>query len=141
MECNNAIFMEKGGDRPMSIDFERYKIAFEILRLLTNGESLKSRLQKKEYRNIVFYGASEIADIVLKLCRKEGIDVIGICDSKIIKDGWDYLGYRMLTKDTLVKMHDITVIVSAIGYSDEIKKDLDDLGLKNVVLLREAIDR
>lgn len=118
---------------------DRYIAARGILRAIANTGGIREAIDKCALNNahIIFYGASELADILIKLCEKEKIRIDGLCDRIVCSDGWDYLGVPLISIDTLKDMSDVTVIITALGFEKQIKDDLRQIGINNIKSVRE----
>lgn len=119
---------------------KRYCATRDILKAFIVNGCIRSCFEQfySQNKKIVIYGASELADIIIKLCKKEALSIYGICDKKVCKDGWKYLDYPIISIETLRNMQDTVVIIAAVGFEDEIKESLCNLGVETLKTVEEV---
>lgn len=119
----------------------RLKCANEWIRLYSQGKKIWDKCNQKCIKKIVVYGVSDLASMFIDFCFQENIHVVGISDSKITAEGMDYKGIPFIPllniKD---KGEDITVVITAMGYVDEIRNALISNGIINIVSLLELVE-
>lgn len=118
----------------------RLKCAQEWIRLYSQGKTISEKCQQKAIDKIIIYGASDMAVFLIDFCIREGVQVIGISDSKITKSGMDYKGIPFLSvADINAVKEDATVVITAMGFVEEIKGMLLKKEITKVVSLLELV--
>ncbi len=132
-----AISVGKGGDEIMNADVLRYKTMLSWARLYADKGSIKEQIKRKGIGGIIVYGATEIAEVLIRQCISEDITVYGVCDKRVIKQGMDYYGVPIIPVSD-IKNYDATLIITSMGFVDEIKRELD--GICEAISLRELLE-
>ena len=119
----------------------RLKCAQEWLRMYCHGETIRDKCKQKQIENIVIYGVSNFASLLIEACLKEEIHIVGISDKKITKEGMDYLEIPFISPQMVGKLgNNITIVITAMGFAEEIKKEFTNRGMNNVISLLELIE-
>jgi hypothetical protein len=121
---------------------EKYQIAYKWILVLNHDKSLTENLLKKGINQIVIYGASELAVRLIEQCKRESYEIMAITDKKIKHSGGFYMEIPLITMGELERTdlsHTYTVI-TAMGFYNEIKDELEQRNIKNVISLRELIE-
>lgn len=165
MDCDIAVFMEEGGNTIMNKDEKeqkkqeswhlleygyikqieslqiRLKCAQEWIRVYCCGQSMRDKCKQKKIENIVIYGVSNFALLLIEACFKEDIHIVGISDSKITTGGMDYLGIPFISPQMINNLgNNVTIVITAMGFVEEIKHELIGRGINNIISLLELIE-
>ena len=121
---------------------EKYELANKWIRLQNKKISILQSLKNKGISKIIIYGASEFALRLLEQCENENVvEVIGIADKNITSKGEYYKDIPLLSVDDLIEsdMRNVCVVITAMGYYNEISNELKEKGITNITSLREMI--
>lgn len=111
----------------------------ELTNLLLKPASYYQKLilknnPKFDFRKpVILFGAAKMGVIYAELCRKNNVIVVAFCDNDI-KKGNTYLGNLLIINPATLKTYfknNIQIIITSL-YDQEIKKQLNNLGFKNV---------
>ena len=103
---------------------ELYRLAEE------NIESFLVKLEDKGYRNILLYGAGEVAETLLGVIkdRKERpLKVLGIIDDNKIRQNEELLGYRIISIDEIKEYKHDGIVITSYTFEDDIRKRLEEI--------------
>jgi hypothetical protein len=121
---------------------EKYEIANKWIFLLHHDKPLTENLLKKNVNQIIIYGASEFAVHLIEQCKREKFEIKAISDKRIKHSGGLYMQIQLITIDELEKMDLLytCVIITAMGFCEEIKNELAQRHIENVISLRELVN-
>lgn len=151
MDTASSFFLEKSDaiiiieDKKMSrnINEEKFELANKWLRLQNRNISIFQSLKDRGIEKIIIYGASEFAVRFLEQYDKEddAIQIIGIVDKKISFKGGDYRNIPLLSINDIadLDMNDTCVVITAMGFYEQILDELHEKGVEDVISLRELI--
>jgi hypothetical protein len=128
--------------KQLEIMDEKYNIANKWIYILNRDITLTQGLIKNGFNQMVIYGASEFAVRLIECCKKEKFEINAIADKKVKHGGGTYMEIPLITIDDLEKLDlsQICVVITSMGFYDEIKDDLNKRHIKNVISLRELIE-
>ncbi len=104
---------------------ELYRMAEE------NVEDFLIRLENKGYRNILVYGAGEVAETILGIIRgreDKPLQVEALIDDEEERQGKNLLGYDIISRNEIDKYKHDGIIIASYAYEDEIKEKLEEIG-------------
>jgi len=84
----------------------------------TNIIQFITRLKEKSYERILFYGAGEVAEIMLHVIKKESpslIDVVAIIDDDVNKQGYAIEGVKIIGLDEIHQIDHDGILISSFG--------------------------
>ena len=90
-----------------------------------------NKLKAKDYKKILFYGAGEVAEIMLHVIRKENpqlIEVAGIIDDDVNKQAGSIEGINIISLDRINKIEHDGILISSYAHREIMYKRLLDLG-------------
>ena len=104
----------------------------ELSRLAkANIEKFLLKLEDKGYRNILVYGAGEVAETLLEIIKSrtyKPLRVIALIDDNEEKLNKELLGYKIISlKDIKDYKHD-GIVIASYTFEDEIRKRLEQIG-------------
>jgi DNA-binding MarR family transcriptional regulator len=102
--------------------FEFYKDSRQKLR------ELFRELSKQDVRNIVFYGANDLAEIAYLSLQETPIQLLAVVDE--MKIGKTFLRLRILAPDALKALGFDKILITAIDPVDEIKDKIMEMGVE-----------
>jgi DNA-binding MarR family transcriptional regulator len=101
--------------------FHFYKRAREQLRRLFGA------LENDRVRRVVFYGASDLAEVAYVSLKETSLELVGIVDD--FKSGDRFLGITILDPSTLTRLEYDRIIVTSISSKDDIYENLVKLNI------------
>jgi DNA-binding MarR family transcriptional regulator len=108
--------------------FHFYKRAREKLKRLL------SALENDRVQKVVFYGASDLAEIAYVSLKETRLELVGIVDD--FKSGERFLGMTILDPFTLTRLEYDKIIVTSISSKDDIYENLVKLNIPEVKISR-----
>lgn len=129
-------------EKRMRILDEKLNIAMKWLQNNNKGKSLFWHLREQGIDKIIVYGASEFAVRFLEEAEKENYRILGIVDKRIISPTFFYQKIPLLSLEdlSLEKYKNEYVVITAMGYYEEIRCELQKKGIEKVISLREVIE-
>lgn len=122
---------------------EKFELANKWIRLQNKKISILKSLKDTGITKIILYGASEFALRLLEQCDNEDniVEVVGIADKKIRSKGGYYTNIPLLSIDDIKEfdMDDTCIVITAMGFYEEIVDELKEKGITNFISLREII--
>lgn len=126
------------------INIEKFELANKWIYLLNRKKSILQNLRDKGIIKIIIYGASEFGVRLLEQCENENniVEVIGIVDKKISSKGAYYKNIPLMSINDIVNlnMNDTSVVITAMGFCEEIMDMLKSEGIINIISLKEMIE-
>ena len=101
-----------------------YKMAEE------NIESFLQKLENNGYINVLFYGAGEVADTILRIAKgriDRPLKVLAVIDDDKNRQEEGLLGYKIISKEDINKYKHDAIIITSYTYEDEILKRLKEI--------------
>lgn len=128
--------------RQLSIMTEKYDIANKWMYLHNHKIKIVKDLIDRGIQQVIIYGASEFAVRLIEYCENEKYMIQAIADKKITYSGGEYKGIPLISMDEIGKMDlsSTCIIITAMGYCEEIKKEFEQKNIKNVMSLRELVE-
>lgn len=102
-----------------------YKLAKE------NVEKFLKDLEEKGYKNILLYGAGEVAETILSVIRDKETDsskVLAVIDDDIHKKDGELLGHRVILPQDIKNYDHDAIVITSYTFEDEILMRLEELG-------------
>lgn len=110
-----------------------YKLAKE------NVETFLIKIERKGYKNILLYGAGEVAETILGVIRdgvSNGLNVLGIIDdNKDLQEG-DILGFKIISREDIDKYDADGIVVASYTYEDQILEKLKEYNYSKDKVIR-----
>lgn len=104
-----------------------------------NVESFLSEVEQKGNRNILIYGAGEVAETILGVIRdrnKETLKVLAVIDDDESMKGKELLGFKIISRKDIAKYEHDAVVITSYAYEDEIRKKLQELNYSEEKIIR-----
>jgi DNA-binding MarR family transcriptional regulator len=105
-----------------------FKYMIETVKLYKDAKKeFQEKIKKFKEENIdkvVFYGAAETAEISILAALEIGLKVVAVIDKDAEKQGKTLGGVLIVSPDMLTNIDFDGVIISSMGFSDEIYKDV-----------------
>ncbi|NLP46832.1 MAG: winged helix-turn-helix transcriptional regulator [Epulopiscium sp.] len=95
-----------------------------------NIEKFLEKLEEKGYKNILFYGAGEVAETILAIVKDrqdKPLKVLALIDDSKEKINDEVLGYKVISKDQIKDYEHDGIVITSYTFEDEIKKKLEKI--------------
>lgn len=96
-----------------------------------NIEKFLLELEDRGYRDILFYGAGEVAETILRIVKGRGnrdLHVIALIDDDSTKDDKELSGYNIIPREAIKDYEHDGIVITSYTYEDEIIKRLEEIG-------------
>lgn len=129
-------------DKGLKMFVTKFNVASSWLRIIYKHRSIVEDLKKKNIDQIIVYGASEFALRFIEECEKENINVAAIADRQVSGRGYAYKGIPLISIEDILEpeMENTCIVITAMGYAEEIEKEFQTRGIKNYMFLQELAD-
>lgn len=104
---------------------ELYRLAEE------NIEGFLEKLEDKGYKNILLYGAGEVAQTLLGIIKDRSdkqLKVLGIIDDNEEKQNEELLGYKIIPVSEIKEFEHDGIVITSYTFEDDIRKKLEEIG-------------
>lgn len=140
---NDSVWKEKYIEerKKREILVQQYQTANKWVELFCRGITIRDRLKEWGIKGIVLYGASEFAVRFLQRCEKEKIVISAITDIRINAEGGFYQNIPLVSVRNINKYlgDEDYIVVTAMGYYEEIKTGLEKEGYARIISLRTLL--
>ncbi len=95
-----------------------------------NVEEFLSKVQQKGYKNLLLYGAGEVAETMIAVIRDREIsslNVLAILDDDPQKQGTEILGYKIIDRSEIEKYNPDAVIITSYTFEEDIMERLKEV--------------
>lgn len=110
----------------------------ELLKLYTMAEESINkflvRLENKGYKEVLFYGAGEVAQIMLGVIKNKKsmpFKIVGVVDDDDELIGKKLFGYKIIGRNQIKDISHDGVVITSYTYEDEIMRKLEEMGYPN----------
>lgn len=96
----------------------------------SNVEIFLKDVEDKGYKNILLYGAGEVAETIIGVIRDKdnaSLNIIGIVDDDIEKQDKMFLNYKVISRKEIKDYNHNAIIITSYTFEDDITKNLDEL--------------
>ncbi len=96
-----------------------------------NIENFLIRLENKGYRNVLVYGAGEVAETILGIIKgrtDKPLKVLALIDDDGERQGKELLGYKIISREEINQYEHDGVVITSYTFEDEITKRLREIG-------------
>ncbi|MCK9217206.1 MAG: winged helix-turn-helix transcriptional regulator [Firmicutes bacterium] len=96
----------------------------------SNVEIFLKDVEDKGYKNILLYGAGEVAETIIGVIRDKdnaSLNIMGIIDDDIVKQDKMFLNYKVIPRKEIKDYNHDAIIVTSYAFEDDIAKNLDEL--------------
>ncbi|MBU5427922.1 winged helix-turn-helix transcriptional regulator [Tissierella pigra] len=110
-----------------------YKLAKE------NIEKFLGNLEKNGYKNILLYGAGEVAETILSVIRDKetlGINIVGLIDDDLSLQNKILMEYKIISLKEVEKYSHDAIVITSYTYEDSIRKRLEEVGYDSTKVIR-----
>jgi DNA-binding MarR family transcriptional regulator len=118
----------------LTYNFIQYSLHF-YKEALRNLEDLLNELEKRGVKEVVFYGANDLAEIAFTSLKAFDIKLTGVVDD--LKEGEKFLGYTIKSIAELSKLDFEKIIITTIDSKETIFNELLEKGIprKKIIML------
>lgn len=95
-----------------------------------NVESFLQGLEDKGYKNILLYGAGEVAETILSVIRDREnfkLEIVGLIDDDVDLYEKGIMGYKVMSPDDIKNYSHDCIVITSYNYEDEIIKRLTEI--------------
>lgn len=103
---------------------ELYKLAEE------NIEKFLLGLEEKGYKDILIYGAGEVADTILRVLKTRidrPLKVLAVIDDNKEKENTEMLGYKIISREDIKRYKHDGIVITSYTFEDDIRKKLEEI--------------
>lgn len=96
-----------------------------------NMESFLLRLENKGYRNILVYGAGEVAETILGIIKGrkgKALRVLALVDDDKERQGNELLGYEIISREEINQYDHDGIVITSYTFEDDITNRLTEIG-------------
>src|SRR5699024_296621 len=101
-----------------------YKLAKE------NVEEFLIRLEDKGYKDILVYGAGEVAETILNIVegrKDKPLKIVALIDDNKGKRDEELLGYKIISREEIDQYEHDGIVITSYTYEDEITEKLKEI--------------
>lgn len=112
---------------------ELYKLAKE------NVDRFLIKIEAKGYKNILLYGAGEVAETILGVIRdgnSNALNILAVIDDNRDLQGMDILGFKIISREEIYKFDADGLVVTSYAYEDEILEKLKEFNYSEDNIIR-----
>lgn len=96
-----------------------------------NIENFLIRLENKGYRNVLVYGAGEVAETILGIIKgrtDKPLKVLALIDDDEERQGKELLGYKIISREEINQYEHDGVVITSYTFEDDITRRLKEIG-------------
>ena len=99
----------------------------------SNVEKFLTNIENKGYKNILLYGAGEVAETIIGVIRDKEIsslNVLAIIDDDPQKQGTEILGYKIIGRNQIEKYKPDAIVITSYTFEEDIMGRLKEVGFE-----------
>lgn len=104
----------------------------ELYRLAENNmKDFLIKLESKGYKNILLYGAGEVAETLLGIIKErkdEPLKVLALIDDKEDKQNKELLGYKIISLEDIKDYEHDGIVIASYTFEEVIRQRLEEIG-------------
>ena len=96
-----------------------------------NVKDFLKDLEDKDYKNILLYGAGEVAETIIGVIRDRDtttLNILALVDDSVEKINEVILGYKVVHRDDIMKYEHDAIVITSYTFEDEIRNMLAEIG-------------
>lgn len=96
-----------------------------------NIENFLEKLEGKGYKNILFYGAGEVAETILGIIKgrkSKPLRVLALVDDDKERQGKKLLGYEIISREEINQYDHDGIVITSYTFEDDITNRLTEIG-------------
>lgn len=97
----------------------------------SNVEKFLQSIENRGYKNILLYGAGEVAETMIAVIREREIsslNIQAILDDDPQKQGTEILGYKIIDRSEIEKYNPDAVVITSYTFEEDIMEKLREVG-------------
>lgn len=101
-----------------------YKLAKENVKIFLD------KLVDRGYKDILLYGAGEVAETILGVIRDKeelNINVVAIVDDDTTLHNKELMGYKIISREDIYKYKHHAIVITSYTFEDDIRKRLEEI--------------
>lgn len=95
-----------------------------------NIEGFLNKLEEKGYRNVLFYGAGEVAETILGIINErvdKPLKVLALIDDNENRQEKNLLGYEIISREEIDKYDHDGIVITSYTFENDIKNKLEEM--------------
>lgn len=95
-----------------------------------NVEEFLSKVEEKGYKNLLLYGAGEVAETIIGVIRdreNSTLNILGVIDDDKEKQGKEILGYKIISRQQIPNYPHDAIIITSYTFEEDIMGRLKDM--------------
>ena len=96
-----------------------------------NMEKFLLRLEDKGYRNVLVYGAGEVAETILGIIKgrtDKPLKILALVDDDKDRQGKKLLGYKIISREEINQYNHDVIVITSYTFEDDITNRLKEIG-------------
>src|SRR5690606_27496402 len=88
-------------------------------------------LESKGYKNLLLYGAGEVAETIIGVMRDKEItslNIAAIIDDDNEKIGTEMMGYKVIPREQINEFKHDAIVITSYTFEDDIRERLEEIG-------------
>lgn len=95
-----------------------------------NIENFLEKLEGKGYKNILFYGAGEVAETILSIVKgrtDKPLKVVALIDDNKDRENKELLGYKIISREEIKEYEHDGIVITSYTFENDIKNKLEKI--------------
>jgi len=104
-----------------------------------NVEEFLDKLVDKGYKDILLYGAGEVAETILGVIRDKedlNINVVAIIDDDIELQNKEIMGYKIIAREDINNYKHHAIVITSYTYEEDIRNRLEEIAYDEDYIIR-----
>lgn len=104
-----------------------------------NVEGFLKQLKDKGYKNILLYGAGEVAETIIGVIRDKdeaSLNILAIVDDDVAKRDKMIMGFKVIPKENIDRYDHDAIIITSYTFEEEIFEKLEELNYPRINIER-----
>ena len=95
-----------------------------------NVEGFLEGIEEKGFKNILLYGAGEVAETIIAVIRDRNasLKIVAIVDDNPEKYNREFLGYKVISRDSIREFEHDAIVITSYTFEEEIRSRLKKIG-------------
>jgi len=120
----------------------KLETALAWISCLQQGKSPIDTLGQMGIEQVIVYGIADLGEKFVYEARRKGYKVLAIVDKRVEQGSYTFDGIPIITISDLQleSYRNEKIVITAMSFWEEIKKDLQSRGVRNILSIRELIE-
>lgn len=95
-----------------------------------NMEMFLKGLEAKGYKDLLLYGAGEVAETMIGVIRDKeetSVNIVAIIDDNVGKQGKEMMGYKIISREEIDKFHHDAIVITSYTFEEKIMERLKEV--------------